>query len=101
MRNPADSGARIASAGAASGTANQSRLYVATCTIGVVPIRRCCAGRLPRGSATSPAVGAVCAAVIAPLAGAAALGTDAAAPFAAALALATAVVYLALGVLKM
>jgi high affinity sulfate transporter 1 len=49
----------------------------------------------------SAAVCAVCAAVIAPLAGAAAMGTDAAAPFAAALALATAVVYVALGVLRM
>src|SRR3954451_21716756 len=49
----------------------------------------------------SAAVCAVCAAVIAPLAGAAALGTDAAAPFAAALALATAVVYVTLGLLRM
>jgi SulP family sulfate permease len=49
----------------------------------------------------SAAVCAVCAAVIAPLAGAAALGTAAAVPFAAALALATAVVYVALGALKM
>src|SRR4051794_24657509 len=49
----------------------------------------------------SAAVCAVCAAVIAPLAGAAALGTAAAAPFAAALALATAVVYVTLGLLRM
>jgi len=49
----------------------------------------------------SAAVCAVCAAVIAPLAGAAAMGTAAAAPFAAALALAVAVVYVALGLLRM
>src|SRR4051812_28025827 len=45
----------------------------------------------------SAAVCAVCAAVIAPLVGKSALGTDAAAPYAAALALATAAVYVALG----
>src|SRR4051795_12581338 len=49
----------------------------------------------------SAAVCAVCAAAIAPLAGAAAMGTAAAAPFAAALALANAPVYVALGLLKM
>jgi SulP family sulfate permease len=49
----------------------------------------------------SAAVCAVCAAVITPLVGAAALGTGAAAPYAAALALASAAVYVALGVLRM
>jgi high affinity sulfate transporter 1 len=49
----------------------------------------------------SAAVCAVCAAAITPLAGAAAMGTNAAAPFAAALALTTGIVYVALGVLKM
>jgi SulP family sulfate permease len=49
----------------------------------------------------SAAVCAVCAAVITPLVGAAALGTGAAAPFAAGLALATAAVYVALGLLRM
>ena len=49
----------------------------------------------------SATVGAVSAAVVAPLIGTAALGTDEAATYAAALALATAVVYLALGVLRM
>ena len=49
----------------------------------------------------SAAVAAVVAAVITPLVGAAALGTDDAAKFAAALALATGVVYLALGVARM
>ena len=49
----------------------------------------------------SAAICAVCAAVITPLVGAEALGTAAAAPFAAALALATAAVYLVLGLLRM
>ena len=49
----------------------------------------------------SAAVAAVVAAVITPLVGAAALGTDDTAKFAAALALATGVVYLALGVARM
>ena len=49
----------------------------------------------------SAAICALCAAVITPLVGAAALGTDAAAPFAAALALATAAVYIVLGLLRM
>ena len=49
----------------------------------------------------SATVGAVSAAVVAPLIGTAALGTDEAATYAAALALATAVVYLALGLLRM
>ena len=49
----------------------------------------------------SAAVCAVVAATITPLVGAAALGTDAAAPYAAALALATGVVYVVLGVLRM
>ena len=49
----------------------------------------------------SATVGAVSAAVVTPLIGAAALGTDEAATYAAALALATAVVYIALGVLRM
>jgi high affinity sulfate transporter 1 len=49
----------------------------------------------------SAAVCAVCAAVITPLVGKSALGTAAAAPYAAALALATATVYLVLGVLRM
>ena len=49
----------------------------------------------------SAAVAAVVAAVITPLVGAAALGTDDAAKFAAALALATGVVYLALGIARM
>jgi SulP family sulfate permease len=49
----------------------------------------------------SATVGAVSAAVVAPLVGAAALGTDEAATYAAALALATAVVYIALGLLRM
>ena len=49
----------------------------------------------------SAAVCAVCAAVIAPLAGAAALGTEAAAPYAAALALVTGGVYVVLGLLRM
>jgi sulfate permease, SulP family len=49
----------------------------------------------------SAAVCAVCAAVITPLAGTAALGTEAAAPFAAALALATGAVYVVLGLLRM
>ncbi len=49
----------------------------------------------------SAAISAVVAAVITPLVGAAALGTDDAARFAAALALATGVVYLALGVARM
>ncbi len=49
----------------------------------------------------SAAVAAVVAAIITPLVGAAALGTDDAAKFAAALALATGVVYLALGVARM
>jgi sulfate permease, SulP family len=49
----------------------------------------------------SAAVCAVCAAVIAPLAGTAALGTEAAAPFAAALGLATGAVYVVLGLLRM
>jgi len=49
----------------------------------------------------SATVGAVSAAVVTPLIGAAALGTDEAASYAAALALATAVVYLALGLLRM
>jgi SulP family sulfate permease len=49
----------------------------------------------------SATVGAVAAAVIAPLAGAAAVGTDKAAPYAAALALAAAAVYLGLGLLRM
>ena len=49
----------------------------------------------------SAAVAAVVAAVIAPLVGAAALGTDEAASFAAALALATGVLYLALGARRM
>jgi SulP family sulfate permease len=49
----------------------------------------------------SATVGAVSAAVVTPLVGEAALGTDEAATYAAALALATAVVYLALGVLRM
>jgi len=49
----------------------------------------------------SGAVCAVVAAVITPLVGAAALHTTAAAPYAAALALATALVYVALGVLRM
>ena len=49
----------------------------------------------------SAAVCAVVAAVITPLVGAAALGTDKAAPYAAALALAAAAVYVALGVLRM
>jgi sulfate permease, SulP family len=49
----------------------------------------------------SAAICAVCAAVITPLVGTAALGTDAAAPYAAALALATGAVYVALGALRM
>ena len=49
----------------------------------------------------SAAVCAVVAATITPLVGAAALGTGAAAPYAAALALATGVVYVVLGLLKM
>src|SRR4051794_9507517 len=49
----------------------------------------------------SAAVCAVCAAVITPLVGTEALGTASAAPFAAALALATAAVYVALGLLRM
>jgi sulfate permease, SulP family len=49
----------------------------------------------------SAAVCAVCAAVIAPLAGAAAMGSAKAAPFAAALALLTGAVYVALGLLRM
>jgi SulP family sulfate permease len=49
----------------------------------------------------SAAICAVCAAVITPLVGTAALGTDAAAPYAAALALATGAVYVVLGVLRM
>ncbi len=49
----------------------------------------------------SAAVCAVCAAVIAPLAGATALGSGAAAPYAAALALVTGGVYVALGLLRM
>jgi SulP family sulfate permease len=49
----------------------------------------------------SAAVCAVCAAVIAPLAGAAAMGTSDAAPFAAALALLTGGVYVVLGLLRM
>ena len=49
----------------------------------------------------SATVGAVSAAVVAPLIGTAALGTDKAATYAAALALATAAVYLALGLLRM
>jgi sulfate permease, SulP family len=49
----------------------------------------------------SATVGAVSAAVVTPLIGTAALGTDKAASYAAALALATAVVYLALGLLRM
>ena len=49
----------------------------------------------------SAAICALSAAVITPLVGAAALGTDAAAPFAAALALATAAVYIVLGLLRM
>ena len=49
----------------------------------------------------SATVGAVSAAVVTPLVGEAALGTDEAATYAAALALATAVVYLALGLLRM
>ena len=49
----------------------------------------------------SATVGAVSAAVVAPLVGTAALGTDEAATYAAALALATAVVYIALGLLRM
>jgi SulP family sulfate permease len=49
----------------------------------------------------SAAVCAVCAAVIAPLAGAAAMGSAKAAPFAAALALLTGGVYVALGLLRM
>jgi high affinity sulfate transporter 1 len=49
----------------------------------------------------SATVGAVSAAVVTPLIGTAALGTDEAATYAAALALATAVVYIALGVLRM
>ena len=49
----------------------------------------------------SATVGAVSAAVVAPLIGTAALGTDEAATYAAALALATAVVYIALGLLRM
>jgi sulfate permease, SulP family len=49
----------------------------------------------------SATVGAVCAAVIAPLVGGAALGTTAAAPYAAALALASGAVYLAAGLLRM
>jgi sulfate permease, SulP family len=49
----------------------------------------------------SAAICALCAAVITPLVGAGALGTDAASPFAAALALATAAVYIVLGLLRM
>ena len=49
----------------------------------------------------SATVGAVSAAVVTPLIGTAALGTDKAATYAAALALATAVVYIALGLLRM
>src|SRR4029079_5696180 len=49
----------------------------------------------------SATVGAVSAAVVAPLIGTAALGTDKAGTYAAALALATAAVYLALGLLRM
>jgi SulP family sulfate permease len=49
----------------------------------------------------SAAVCAVCAAVITPLAGAAAMGTDAAAPYAAALAVATGAVYVVLGLFRM
>jgi sulfate permease, SulP family len=49
----------------------------------------------------SAAVCAVCAAVITPLVGTAALGSEAAAPFAAALALATGAVYVVLGLLRM
>ena len=49
----------------------------------------------------SATVGAVSAAVVTPLIGTAALGTDEAATFAAALALATAFVYLAIGLLRM
>ncbi len=49
----------------------------------------------------SAAVCAVCAATITPLVGADALGTSAAAPYAAALALSTALVYLGLGLLRM
>ena len=49
----------------------------------------------------SATVGAVSAAVVTPLIGTAALGTDEAATYAAALALATAVVYIALGLLRM
>jgi len=49
----------------------------------------------------SATVGAVSAAVVTPLIGAAALGTDEAASYAAALALATAVVYVGLGLLRM
>ena len=49
----------------------------------------------------SATVGAVSAAVVAPLIGTAALGTDEAATYAAALALATAFVYVALGLLRM
>ena len=49
----------------------------------------------------SATVGAVSAAVVGPLIGTAALGTNEAATYAAALALATAVVYLALGLLRM
>ena len=49
----------------------------------------------------SATVGAVSAAVVAPLIGTAALGTDLAATYAAALALATAFVYLTLGLLRM
>jgi sulfate permease, SulP family len=49
----------------------------------------------------SAAVCAVCAATITPLVGAKALGTDAAAPYAAALAVATGGVYIVLGLLRM
>ncbi len=49
----------------------------------------------------SATVGAVSAAVVTPLIGTAALGTDEAATYAAALALATAIVYIALGLLRM
>ena len=49
----------------------------------------------------SATVGAVSAAVVTPLIGTAALGTDKAVPYAAALALATALVYIALGLLRM
>src|SRR3954464_5202481 len=81
-----------------SGVPVQYGLYTAVAALAAYPLFGT-SKQLAEGP--SAAVCAVCAAVIAPLAGAAAMGTAAAAPFAAALALTTAVVYVALGVLRM